>query len=181
MLMLHVKTGQPLIIFGWPAAVQILVIYQGTQKLSSIPVKINDAGLALIMKYEGCKLKSYRCPAGVLTIGFGHTGDDVTENTVWSEAQADRALIDDLDKFCKAVSSMVKVNLTDNQFSALVCLCYNIGISALKNSTLMMMVNAGDFFGAAAQFDLWNKAGGRVLEGLCKRREAERLLFECGS
>ncbi len=139
--------------------------------------RANDDGIAIIMKYEGCKLAAYRCPANILTIGFGHTGKDVKEGMKISQAQADRLLVDDLDVFCAAVEGMVKA-ATDNQFSALVSLCYNIGAGNLKGSTLMKKFNAGDVFGAAAQFDVWNRAAGKVLEGLCKRREAERRLFE---
>lgn len=144
----------------------------------SVLGKINDAGLGIIMRFEGCKLKSYKCPAGIWTIGYGHTGADVYEGLVITQAQAERLLVKDLEKFCKAVGDMVKVDITENQFSALVSLCFNIGAGALTKSTLMRRVNASDFHAAAAQFDLWNKAGGKVLEGLCKRREAERLLFE---
>lgn len=97
---------------------------------------------------------------------------------VITQDQADQLLLDDLAKFCNAVSDMVKVDINDNQFSALVSLCFNIGQGALAKSTLMKKLNASDFLGAAAQFDVWNKAGGKVLEGLCKRRAAERKLFE---
>lgn len=147
----------------------------------SIPVKINDAGLGLIMYFEKCKLKAFKPtkdPTEPWTIGWGHTGADVVESTVWSQGQADRALVDDLNKFCKAVTAMIMVDVTDNQYSALVSLCYNIGITALKNSTLMKKLNFCDYHGAAAQFDVWNKDGGKVCEGLVKRREKERLLFE---
>lgn len=140
--------------------------------------KINEAGLSIIMKFEGCKLKAYKCPAGVWTIGYGHTGADVHEGLLISQAMAERLLLQDLEKFCKAVVDMVTVKISENQFSALVSLCFNIGAGALAKSTLMKKINARDFHAAAAQFDLWNKAGGKVLEGLVKRREAERVLFE---
>lgn len=146
--------------------------------MSSIPVKCNDAGLGLIMRFEGCKLQSYLCPASVWTIGYGHTGDDVKEGMVINQAGAERFLMSDLKKFCKGVGEAVMVDLNENQFSALVCLVFNIGLYAFKNSTLLAMLNSENYLGAAAQFDRWNKAGGKVLEGLCKRREAERMLFE---
>lgn len=145
----------------------------------SIPVRaINQAGLILIMKFEGCKLEAYKCPAGIWTIGYGHTGPDVHEGLIISQAMAERILLQDLAKFCKSVFDMVKVDVTDNQFSALVALCFNIGAGNLSKSTLIKKLNFCDYIGCAAQFDVWNKAAGKVLEGLCKRREAERLLFE---
>ncbi len=82
-----------------------------------------------------------------------------------------------VDTFCDAVDGMVKVEINDNQFSALIALCFNIGINALKNSTLMRYINAKDFGRAAAEFDKWNKGGGEILTGLVKRRAAERALF----
>lgn len=144
----------------------------------SIPVRpINQAGLGLIMKFEGCKLGAYFCPAGVLTIGYGHTGADVKQGDKITEADAERLLLKDLKKFCDAVAEMVSVDINDNQFSALVCIAFNIGADALKKSTLMKNVNAKSFAKAAAEFDKWNKAAGVVLTGLVKRRAAERALF----
>lgn len=146
----------------------------------SIPVKINDAGLGLIMFWEKCKLKAFKPtddPTEPWTIGWGDT-ENVKEGMIISQADADRRLLKRLDKFCKAVTAMIKVDVTDNQYSALVSLCYNIGIAALKGSTLMKKLNFCDYHGAAAEFDRWNKDGGKVCEGLVNRREQERKLFE---
>lgn len=142
---------------------------------------VNDAGIELIMRNEGCKLKAYLCPAGIWTIGYGCTGPDIIAGLVITQAQAERMLLDRLAGFCSAVTGMVKVKLSENQFSALVSLAFNIGSGALSKSTLIRKLNAGDYDGAAAEFDKWNKAGGKVLPGLVIRRAAERHLFECGS
>lgn len=138
---------------------------------------INQAGLDLIMKFEGCKLGAYFCPANVLTIGYGHTGADVRQGDKITEAEAERLLLKDLKKFCDAVAEMVRVEINDNQYSALVCIAFNIGAHSLSTSTLMNNVNRKSFSKAASEFDKWNKAAGQVLTGLVKRRAAERELF----
>lgn len=140
-------------------------------------MKLNKAGRDLIKRFEGLKLKSYYCPAGVLTIGYGHTGKDVTVGQQITQVEAERLLNADLDKFVPGVESLLKVVLTDNQFSALVALAYNIGLGNLKKSTLLKKVNASDFTGAVESWLKWNKAGGKVLKGLTARREAETQLF----
>lgn len=152
---------------------------------SQLTRKINAAGLAIIKQYESCSLTAYRCPANVLTIGWGHT-TDVTAQMKISQAQADFLLEQDLARFERDVQSLVKVPLTDNEFSALVCLAYNIGSDidlddipeGLGDSTLLKLLNQGDRALAAAQFLAWNKSKGVVLEGLTNRRKAEKELFE---
>jgi lysozyme len=144
--------------------------------------KINAAGLKLLMASEGCKLNCYRDGAGVATIGFGHTGPDVTNGMTITQAEADRLLAEDLAKFEKAVDELVKVNLTENQFSALVVWTFNCGAQALKRSTLLKLINQGDLAGASRQFGLWNKirdhdGKSRPLAGLTVRRQAEMNLF----
>lgn len=129
------------------------------------------------MKHEGCKLKAYLCPANVLTIGYGHTGSDVKDGMVITQAEAERLLLKDLDKFCAAVHRLVTAKLSDNQFAALVSLCFNIGEGAFGKSTLLKKLNAGDIIGATQEFPKWNKGGGKVLPGLVKRREDEQRLF----
>lgn len=138
---------------------------------------INKAGLDLIKFFEGCRLTAYHCPAGVLTIGFGSTGKHVKPGMVITPAEAERLLKADLVRFEQAVSAAVKNPLTDYQFAALTSLAFNIGTGAFTGSTLVKKLNSGDFDGAAAQFERWNKAGGRVLAGLTNRRKAERDLF----
>lgn len=140
-------------------------------------MKLNKAGRDLIKRFEGLKLKSYYCPAGVLTIGYGHTGKDVAVGQQITQVEAERLLNADLDKFVPGVESLLKVDLTDNQFSALVSLAYNIGLGNLKKSTLLKKINASDFTGTVESWLKWNKAGGKVLKGLTARREAETQLF----
>ncbi len=138
--------------------------------------QINGAGLAIIKRYEGCELKAYLCPAGVPTVGYGHTGPDVKLGMVIDEAQAEALLKQDLARFERAVARLCPV-ATDNQFSALVSFAFNVGEEALRASTLRRKHNEGDYAGAQAEFARWNKAGGRVLQGLVKRRAAEAELY----
>ncbi|WP_019099941.1 lysozyme [Chromobacterium haemolyticum] len=140
-------------------------------------MKTSDAGIALVKSFEGLKLIAYKCPAGVWTIGYGHTGPDVTPGQVITQAQADALLARDLERFEAGVARLVKVPMTQNQFDALVCFSYNLGLGALQGSTLLRLLNAGDYAGAAAQFPRWNKAGGKELPGLTRRRSAEHALF----
>jgi len=141
--------------------------------------QINAAGLALIKEFEGCVLHSYYDAADVPTIGYGHTGADVTPGRTITQAQADALLSADLDKFEDQVSGLVEVPLSDNQFAALVSFQYNTG--ALAGSTMLRMLNAGEYAEAAGQFELWVHAGSTVLPGLVRRRAAERALFEAPS
>lgn len=134
------------------------------------------AGLALIQKYEGCELTAYRCPAGVWTIGYGRT-TNVKPGDTCSQAQADAWLVEEYDHFEAQVLKLVTVALSEPQRGALVSLAYNIGVSAFRKSTLLRMLNAGDYAGASCQFGRWNKAGGKVLKGLVNRRLAETALF----
>ena len=138
--------------------------------------QIGQKGLDLIKRFEGLRLRSYLCPANVWTIGYGHTGN-VSSNQVITSEQAESILRTDLRKFEQAVSDAVTVALSQNQFDALVSLAFNIGAGAFAKSTLLRLLNAGDYAGAANQFERWNQAGGRVLDGLSKRRAAERALF----
>lgn len=133
-------------------------------------------GLPLIKQFEGCKLAAYVCPAGVLTIGWGRT-TNVKRGDTCTQAQADAWLVQEYDAFEKKVKALVKVSLTANQLGALVSFAYNVGTGALGSSTLLRLLNAGDYAGAADQFARWNRAAGRVLAGLSRRREAEAALF----
>lgn len=139
-------------------------------------MKISIRGIELIKKYEGLRLEAYLCPAGVWTIGFGTTkgvknGDKITQQA------AEKLLADDLSKFEIGVTCSVTVPLSQNQFDALVSFAYNVGLGALRSSTLLRLLNAGDYKGAAAQFKRWNKAGGKELAGLTRRRADEAALF----
>lgn len=139
--------------------------------------KINQAGLDIIRTFEGLRLDAYVCPGGILTIGYGHTGPDVTPGMRITQEHADKLLLDDIGRFERAVHRMAAVAINENQFSALVSFAFNLGENALRNSTLMRKLIAGDVVGAADEFPRWNKASGIVLQGLVRRRAAERELF----
>ena len=131
----------------------------------------------LLKKFEGCKLKAYRCPAGILTIGYGHTsaaGDpEVHDGMTITQQQAEDILKADLVKYEQPVAAMVKVDLEQNQFDVLVDFAYNAGVGALKTSSLLKKVNAGDFAAVPDELMKWTKGGGKVLPGLVRRRQAE--------
>lgn len=144
-------------------------------------MKLNKAGIDLIKSYEGCKLKAYPDPGSgrePWTIGYGATGPHIERGLVWTQAQADARLAEDLLKFCSVLTPMIKHPLTDNQFSAVVSLVYNIGPGNFKKSEILRYLNIGDISAAGAQFPLWNKASGKVLNGLTRRRSAELKLFQ---
>lgn len=136
-----------------------------------------QAGTDLIKKFEGCRLKAYKCPAGIWTIGYGHTGPDVKEGLTITNYQAGALLVGDLHKFENAIKLCVRVPLIQNQFDALVAFTFNVGAGALQKSTLLKKLNAGDYTGAANEFLKWDKAGGVTLSGLTTRRKEERELF----
>jgi lysozyme len=140
-------------------------------------VRLSADGVDLIHHFEGCRLKAYRCPAGVLTIGWGHTGDDVRADSVWTQQQADEAFTRDIERYERGVLSCVTVALQQHQFDALVSFAYNCGLGNLRGSTLLAMLNRGDFEGAAGQFIRWISKGKPAEKGLTKRRKAETLLF----
>jgi len=144
----------------------------------------NAAGLSLIRQAEGLRLRAYPDPGtggDPWTIGIGTTvypdGRKVQRGDTCTPQQADEYLAHDLQGFERDVAAMVTVPLTGNQFAALVSLAYNVGAPALRSSTLLRLLNAGDYAGAANQFLRWNRAAGRVLPGLMRRRAAERDLF----
>ncbi|MDD3238211.1 MAG: lysozyme [Candidatus Gastranaerophilales bacterium] len=139
-------------------------------------MKITEKGIKLIKNFEGCRLKAYKCPAGIATIGYGHT-NKVHMDDVITQADADRLLKEDLIIHENNVSKLVKVSLNQNQFDALVCLEYNIGYGNLASSTLLKMLNSKNYKSAASQFDRWVYAGNKILPGLVKRRHAEKELF----
>lgn len=134
------------------------------------------AGIRLICEFEGLRLKAYLCPAGVWTIGYGHTLTARKGKTITKE-QALELLYSDLEVFEQIINYVVKVPLKQYQFDALVSFVFNIGIVNFKESTLLKRLNSGLFEDAAMEFMRWNKANGIVLSGLVKRREYERRLF----
>ena len=139
-------------------------------------MNISETGIQLIKKFEGCSLKAYKCPAEIWTIGYGHTSG-VKEGQTITREQAEELLIQDLRPFEIGVNNLVNVPLNQNKFDALVSFCYNLGTGNLKKSTLLKLLNKGDYNGAAEQFDRWVYAGGKKLNGLVKRRAAEKKLF----
>lgn len=139
-------------------------------------MKISPHGIATIASYEGLRLTAYQDVADVWTIGYGHTLG-VQEGDTITHAEADAMLANDVGERAREVSAAIKVPVTQNQFDACVCLAYNIGVGAFKGSTLLRLLNSGDYVGAALQFPRWDKAGGVSVAGLTKRRLGEQMMF----
>lgn len=145
-------------------------------------MNINAATRSLIRRFEGCKLRAYQCSAKVWTIGVGNTfyedGSAVKQGDVITQERADRLFIILLDQFAAQVRPLIKQPLNDNQFGALLSFAYNAGVGALQRSTLLRLVNANPNNPLIRQeFAKWNKAGGKVLVGLTRRRTAEADLY----
>lgn len=143
---------------------------------------VNKAGIDLIKSFEGLFLKAYLDPVKIPTIGYGTimypNGKRVTmQDPPITEAQAVEYLTHEVNEKASGVEKLVKIPLNDNEFAALVSFAYNVGTPALGSSTLLKLLNAGDKKGASEQFVRWNKAGGKELPGLTRRRLAERDLF----
>jgi lysozyme len=143
---------------------------------------INQASLEIIKQFEGCKLTAYKCPAGVWTIGYGTTaaaavGIDPREGTTITQGGAEKYLKLAIEKFAAAIKPTITQPINENEFGAFVSLAYNIGSGAFKKSSALRHFNAGDKAKAADAILMWNKAGGKVLSGLVRRRAAERALF----
>ena len=136
-----------------------------------------ELGLDLLKSFEQCRLSAYRDSAGIPTIGWGHTGPEVTMALTCSQEQADRWLVMDVQAAVNACDANAPKNLTQNQFDALVVFTFNVGVGAEAHSTLLAKLNAGDVAGAADEFLRWDHAGGVVVPGLTRRRQAERALF----
>ncbi|CAA67646.1 morphogenesis protein [Bacillus phage B103] len=145
-------------------------------------MNISQAGINLIKSFEGLRTKAYKAvpTEKYYTIGYGHYGSDVHPCQVISEEKAEKLLRDDVQEFVDGVDKLLKVDVTQSQFDALVSFAYNVGLGALKSSTLLQYLNAGNFQKAANEFLKWNKSGGKVYNGLVKRREQERTLFLTG-
>jgi GH24 family phage-related lysozyme (muramidase) len=144
-------------------------------------MRISGKGMSLIKQFEGLRLTAYQDSVGVWTIGYGWTqpvdGKPIRPGMTIKEETAERLLRTGLVGYESDVLKLVKVKLTQGQFDALVSFAYNLGARALSTSTLLQKLNAGDYAGAAEEFLRWNKAGGKALPGLTRRREAERALF----
>ena len=144
-------------------------------------MQTSDKGIALIKQFEGCRLTAYQDSVGVWTIGYGWTqpvdGKPIRAGMTIKQETAERLLKTGLVSYESDVSRLVKVGLTQGQFDALVSFTYNLGARSLSTSTLLRKLNAEDYAVAGDEFLRWNKAGGKVLNGLTRRREAERDLF----
>lgn len=145
-------------------------------------MKVNKQGVQLVKSFEGCFLNAYLCPAKVWTIGYGSTkyqnGNPVKQGDKITQKEAETLLSDTLDEFSNGVSKLIKVELNDNQFSALVSFAFNLGVGALSKSTLLKKVNANQNDKTIEQdFMKWVNAGGKKLNGLVRRRTAESKLY----
>jgi lysozyme len=153
-------------------------------------LSLSPAGANLVKHFESClhpcgpdRFQSYLCPAGVWTIGWGTTtehGHKIKSGLVWSQRQCDTAFLNDMKHFEGDVRRLVKVDLTPTpwRFDALVSFTYNVGAGAFGGSTLLKCVNRQDWEQASLEFHKWNKGGGKVLNGLVRRRASESLLFQ---
>ena len=139
-------------------------------------MKTSNTGIDLIKHFERCETEAYLCPAGVPTIGYGHI-KGVQLGDVITKPQAHEMLVEELSEYENYINDMVTVELSQNQFDAMVSWVYNLGGGNLKSSTLLKTLNIGNYRGVPEQIMRWNKAGGKVLEGLTRRRQAEADLF----
>ena len=140
-------------------------------------MQTSQRGIDLIKRFEGLRLTAYDDGVGVQTIGYGHTAGVKPGMTI-TEDQAVQFLREDLHSAERDIDRLVTVHLCQHQFDALASLVFNIGGTAFRDSTLLRKLNAGDYAGAAVQFDRWVHGGGKILPGLVKRRAAERAMFE---
>ena len=143
-------------------------------------MKIDKYGEKLIKKFESCKLTAYKADKSekYYTIGWGHYGADVGKNAIITKETADKLFRNDIKYFETSVNSCLKVKITQSMFNALVSFTYNVGFGAFKSSTLLKYVNKKQFKKASNEFKKWNKCGGKVLNGLVKRRLLEKIEFE---
>lgn len=141
-------------------------------------MNLSPAGIALIKEFEGCKLQAYLCSAGVPTVGYGHTGPEVKVGMTITQERADRYFTEDVKRFEDAVlRECSSVKLSQNEFDALCSFTYNVGVGNLQRSMLLVRLKAGDKAAAAGEFMRWRKAGGKIIPGLVRRRDAERAMF----
>ncbi|HAT64025.1 MAG TPA: muraminidase [Flavobacteriaceae bacterium] len=140
-------------------------------------MNISEEGLSLIKKFEGCKLEAYEDAVGISTIAYGRIKNVKMGDTCTKE-QAEEWLDEEMHEYEGYINDQVKVDLEQYQFDALVSWVYNLGPNNLKSSTLLSVLNEKKYNDVPAQIRRWNKAGGNVLDGLMRRREAEALLFQ---
>lgn len=152
-------------------------------KAKASDLQINQAGIELIKSFEAFKPEKYECPAGKMTIGYGHVIKKGENFTKLTKAAAEDLLQSDMEYFEEKVRQLITVPLNSNQFSALVSFAFNAGEGNLESSTLRRILNGGDYEGVGEQLMRWTKARNKKgvlveLEGLKKRRKAEKILFE---
>ena len=140
-------------------------------------MKVSQDCVDLVKFFEGFEGKAYLCPANVWTIGYGRT-KNVQEGDRITKVQAERDLLEELEEFAEQVLNSVKVELTQNELDALTSWTYNLGVGNLNSSTLLKKLNTGDKDSVPSEMLRWNKAAGKVLAGLTRRREAEAKLWE---
>jgi lysozyme len=177
---------------GVVAAFDALMDKAGIAKAVAAPsgMRTGAAGIALMKEFEGYarvlpggRVQAYQCPAKVWTIGFGSTGVDpfnggqIRQGTIWTDAQALERFRQHLAEFEREVNRAVTAPTTQNQFDAMVSLVYNIGAGAFRGSTLLRLHNGRNYAAAEREFARWNRAGGKVLAGLTRRRAAEAALY----
>ena len=138
-----------------------------------------DCAKPLIRRFEGLRLKAYRCPADVWTIGYGHTSG-VREGQIIDEIAAELLLDADLKFFAVQMAPLIKVPVTEGQAGAMLSFAFNVGVGSFRRSTLLRLLNEGKPLNAAYEFKKWKYAAGRELPGLVRRREAEAALFRQG-
>ncbi len=139
-------------------------------------MKVSQECIDLVKFFEGFEPRAYLCPANVWTIGYGRT-KNVKEGDELTELQAERDLLEELDEFAEQVLNTVKISLDQNELDALTSWTYNLGVGNLQSSTLLKKLNSGDKNSVPSEMVRWNKAAGKVLAGLTRRREAEAKLW----
>jgi len=144
-------------------------------------MRYSKQGIDLTKQFESCRLVAFKpTPSDPWTLGWGHTLG-VEEGMTCSQGQADQWLLDDVADAENAVNRLVKIGLTQEEFDALVDFTFNVGVNAFQHSTLLAKLNENDVQGAADEFEKWDMAGGQVVAGLLRRRNAERALFTLGA
>jgi lysozyme len=145
------------------------------------PMAYSGAGLAFTEGFEGCELESYWDNIGQCwTIGYGHTGPDVHPGLVWTQAQADTQAVNDAQWAVDEVNRVVNVAVTQGEFDALVDFVFNLGAGHFEGSSLLRILNTGDYASAALEFDKWDLGAGKVVAGLLRRRQGETDEFNNG-
>lgn len=140
-------------------------------------MQYSKTGLALTENFEGCRLKAYQDIRGIWTVGYGHTGPDVHVGMVITQGQAEALLAQDIQHAAEVVNRLVTVPVTQGEFDALTDFVYNLGEGHFAGSTLLKLLNEGNYQGAAAEFDKWSYAAAIQVAGLLRRRQAETAEF----